>query len=305
MEETERRTHLDTLRATPAKLKAALKGVPKKLLTWTPAPGKWSILEIVCHLRDMERDAYLTRYERILKEDNPSLPDVDGDIYALEKDYRSAKLSEVVRDWSRLRKDCLRILAKLRAAEWERVGTHETAGPLSVATLLRRHAVGNDQAHLEQIDAIKRRFEILSRLEALPATVSGLLRGKADDVARRSPRPSKWSAVEIACHLRDLDRVWTERFTKMAFAERPAFYSVQPDRWAELLKYESAETAPLLKALKNGREDMVALLRSVPAGSWRRTGLHPKRGEISIEQLAQVVVDHDAKHIEQIKVALS
>jgi uncharacterized damage-inducible protein DinB len=305
MDEQERKTHLDTLRATGAKLKAALKGVPKKLLTWTPAPGKWSMLEIVCHMRDMERDAYLARYERILKEDNPALPDIDGDVYALEKDYRNAKLSEVVRDWSRLRKDCLRILAKLRGAEWERVGSHETAGALSVATLLRRHAVGNDQAHLEQIDAIKRRFEILSKLEALPVTVVGLLRGKADDVARRAPRPGKWSAVEIVCHLRDLDRVWTERFTKMAFSERPAFYAVQPDRWAEVLKYKSAEAAPLLKALKNGREDMVSLLRSVPAGSWRRTGLHPKRGEISIEQLAQVVVDHDAKHIEQIKVALS
>jgi len=305
MEETERKAHLDTLRATPAKLKAALKGVPKKLLTWTPAPGKWSILEIVCHMRDMEQEAYLARYERILKEDNPSLPDVDGDIYALEKNYRGAKLSEVLRDWSRLRKECLRILGKLRVAEWERVGTHETAGPLSFATLLRRHAVGNDEAHLGQIDAIKRRFEILSKLETLPGSVSGLLRGKADDLTHRSPRPGKWSAVEIVCHLRDLDRVWTERFTKMAFSERPSFYAVKPDHWADVLKYKDADAAPLLKELKKGREDMVSLLRAVPAGSWRRTGLHPKRGEISIETLAEVVVEHDAKHIEQIKAALA
>jgi hypothetical protein len=124
-------------------------------------------------------------------------------------------------------------------------------------------------------------------------------------VTHRAPRPGKWSAAEIVCHLRDLDRVWTERFTKMAFSERPSFYAVQPDRWAEMLKYKDAGVAPVFKELKKGREDLTSLLRAIPAGAWRRTGLHPKRGEISIEQLAEVVVGHDAKHIEQIKAALA
>jgi DinB superfamily len=57
MDEHERRAHVETLRATPARLRTALAGLPLKLLLWTPAPGKWSIQEIVCHMRDMERDA--------------------------------------------------------------------------------------------------------------------------------------------------------------------------------------------------------------------------------------------------------
>ncbi len=100
MDDQERDRYLATLAATPARLKEALAGVPKKLLLWTPAPGKWSIQEIVCHMRDMEREAYLERYRRMLAEDNPKLPDVDGDRYAIEKGYRSMKLGEVVRDWS-------------------------------------------------------------------------------------------------------------------------------------------------------------------------------------------------------------
>ena len=44
---------LNELRAMPRRLDAALVAVPRPVLAWTPAPGKWSILEIVCHLRDM------------------------------------------------------------------------------------------------------------------------------------------------------------------------------------------------------------------------------------------------------------
>ena len=114
LDEAERRRYLEIVRATPALLKAALKGVPKAVLLYTPAPGKWSILEIVCHLRDMERDAYLERYRRILAEDTPRLPDIDGDAHSLEGDYRNQKLSDALREWTR---DPLKPVADLHRDE--------------------------------------------------------------------------------------------------------------------------------------------------------------------------------------------
>ena len=82
MEDFERRRYFETLATTPQTLKAALKGLSKKVLLWTPAPGKWSILEILCHMRDMEREAYIERYTRILSENEPALPDLDGEALA-------------------------------------------------------------------------------------------------------------------------------------------------------------------------------------------------------------------------------
>src|SRR5512143_836428 len=136
----ERARHLETLAATPAALKAALRGVPRKLLLFTPAPGKWSILEILVHLRDMEREAYLERYERILAENEPRLPDLNGEAFVIERDYRSAKVSEVLRDWMRLRRETLRLLRKVTAAQWTRAGVHEAAGRLTMEDFLRRQA---------------------------------------------------------------------------------------------------------------------------------------------------------------------
>ena len=55
MDQAERDALLAIVRSTPDRLKAALAGVSKRLLMWRPAPGKWSIHEIVCHMRDAER----------------------------------------------------------------------------------------------------------------------------------------------------------------------------------------------------------------------------------------------------------
>ena len=301
MDERERAGLLETLASTPARLKASLAGVPKKLLLWTPAPGKWSIQEIVCHLRDMEREAYLARYQRIMAEDNPSLPDVDGDRCALERDYRSLKLGEVLRDWARLRKECLKLLKKVKGDEWQRIGTHETGGPLSMEAFLRRHAIGNDEAHLGQIEAIKRRFETLAKLEAAPGAMTDATHGLSDDDWRRRPSPDKWSIVEIACHLRDLERLFVERFAKMAWQERPALWMTDNERVAEALRYREADPAAAAREWKRLRGDTLTLLRALPHATWQCTGLHPKRGEITIEQLVSVLVGHDQGHIERIR----
>ena len=293
----ERQRHLETLRATPARLKAALKGVRKAVLLWTPAPGKWSILEIVCHMREMEREAYLARYGRVLAEDGPLLPDIDGDTYALENDYRAAALGPVLRDWTRLRRECRKLLSGVKGEQWDRAGVHETAGRLTLDDLLRRHAVGNDEAHLGQIDAIKRRHHVLARLEAAPVRLAQALRAFSPEALRLSPQPGKWSAMEIACHLRDADRLYAERVTKMAFSERPSFWVMDNARVAHALRYREAEPRAVLKEHRRRREELVSLLRALPPAAWQRTGVHPKRGELTIEALAHFIADHDDGHI--------
>jgi DinB superfamily len=292
---------LELLRATPSRLRAALKGVSRKLALWSPAPGKWSIQEIACHMRDMERDAYLARYRRILSEDNPALPDIDGDVYALEGSYRGDRLPAVLRDWVRLRKECLALLKTVKGDAWRRVGVHETAGPLSMTLLLRRQTRGNDEPHLEQIEGIKRRFGILEGLAAGPKALRAATAGLSGEALLRAPAPGKWSALEVACHLRDVEQVFVERFTKAAHQERPSFWMMDNDRVAEVLRYREARLEDVLKEFARRRGETLTLLRALPLAAWKRTGLHPRRGEVSIEALALVLADHDKSHVERLK----
>lgn len=300
MDEYERRRYVEILRTTPAQLKAALKGLPKAVALWPSAHGKWSILEIVCHMRDMERDAYLLRYRRILAETEPRLPDIDGDRYSLENDYRGQRLSDVLRDWKGLRRESLRLLAGVKRDQWERSGIHETAGRLSLFDLLRRHAVGNDEAHLGQIEAARKRHALVEALAATPLRLAQALKPFSAEALRRPPQPGKWSAIEIACHMRDIDRLYAERVSKMAFSERPSLWMMDNAVVAEKLRYREAEPAGVLKEQRRRREALVSLLHALPHPSWQRPGLHPRRGEITIEKLCEVIADHDRDHLAQI-----
>jgi hypothetical protein len=303
--ENDRPAHLKTLTETPARLKAALKGVPKKLLLWTPGPGKWSILEIVAHMRDMERDAYQTRYRRILSEENPALPDLDGDIIALRDDYRSMKLPELLKDWAKLRKENLRLLKSVKSAQWSRIGTHETAGALSMDDFLRRHAVGNDEAHLGQIEGITKRATVFEALDGTSKKLLALVKSFEDVALRRKPAPDKWSGMEVICHLRDIERLWADRLVKTAFTDKPVFYALDVDGFAVSNKYNEQDPGAAIKEFARMREDNLRLLRALPMTQWRRTGLHPKRGEITIEKIVEIMIDHDARHMEQIRAAAS
>ena len=301
MDQAERDRSLEIIRSTPDRLKAALAGVPRKLLTWRPAPGKWSIHEIVCHMRDAERDGYLYRYRRLLAEDNPTFPDVDGDKLALERQYGRMNLREAVWDWRAARKEVLALLKKIRPEQWQRIGTHESLGPMSLEIILKRQALGNDEAHLGQIEHIKKRWDILSKLQETPRPLASLLRGVPHEVLRRKPAPEKWSMLEIACHLRDVEQLFLERHAKMANHDRPALRMINQDELAVALKYNEDDPGAAMREFRALRTQTTALLSALAHQSWQRIGLHPKRGEFSIAVQAEIHVNHDANHLNQIR----
>ena len=298
----ERARHLETLAATPAALKEALRGVPRKLLLFTPAPGKWSILEILCHLRDMEREAYLERYTRILAEPEPTLPDVNGDALAIERDYRGQKAADVLRDWMRLRRESLRLLRKAKPEQWRRAGVHETMGRVTIDELVARHAVGNDAAHLAQIEAIKRRAAILETLAAAPAALAAALKG---DGRRRPAAARRRREVvddrERRARARHRARLPGALLARWRSRRSPRSGCSTTTARPRQLKYGESDPAAVAKEFRRLREDTLLLLRALPHAAWQRTGLHPKRGELTLEQLAGVLAGHDDSHLEKIK----
>ena len=301
MEQAERDGLLAVVRSTPDRLKVALAGVPRKLVMWRPAPGKWSIHEIVCHMREAERLGYLRRYTEILAKDNPTFPDVDGDALALEGQYRRLNLREVLRDWRAARKECLAVLKKVKGAQWTRIGTHETAGPMSLETVLRRQALGNDEAHLVQIENIKTRWDMLSKLQETPKAVAAIFRGASEAVVRRKPAPETWSMLEVLCHLRDVEQLFVERYGKVANHDRPQLRMIDQDALAAKLRYNEDDPAVALREFQVFRSETVALLAALAQQSWERVGLHPKRGDYSIAANAVMHVAHDANHLARLR----
>src|SRR5262245_49888814 len=156
MDQRDKERLLWNLKSLPNELDDLLKDLNEETLRWRPIPHKWSIKEIMCHLRDMERLAYLARYRRMLSEDNPLLPNVDQDRIAVESDYINQNASAALDEFKRLRWETIQTLQSAPPDLWARSGIHETDGPLTVEQLVVRQIKGNDMNHLVQMKDIVR-----------------------------------------------------------------------------------------------------------------------------------------------------
>ena len=156
MDQRDKDRLLSNLKSLPNELGDLLEDLDEETLRWRPIPNKWSIKEIMCHLRDMELLAYLGRYRKILTEDNPSLANVDQDQLAVESDYINQDAKAAFQEFKLLRSETIQTLEAAPPEVWSRSGTHSTDGPMTLEQLVIRQIKGNDLNHLVQMKDIVR-----------------------------------------------------------------------------------------------------------------------------------------------------
>jgi hypothetical protein len=132
---------------------------------------EFSVLENVCHLRDLEVEGYAIRIQRILQEDQPLLPEFEGARVAIEREYNRQDLNQALTAFSEERGRNLLILSAAGRDEFERTGELDGLGKI---TLLRLVEMMNehDEGHLDDL----RRYV---RLAAI-AQPSSHIEGEAD-----------------------------------------------------------------------------------------------------------------------------
>ncbi len=138
---------VDFLAQTPALISRRIAALPDVEVRRQRADGSFSIAAEVCHLRDLEIEGYGARIERLLKEDRPSLPDFDGALIAIERDYNSQDVQEALKSFARARGQNLNRVSALPEEQFEREGTLDGVGCITLKRLLalmKEH----DQGHL-------------------------------------------------------------------------------------------------------------------------------------------------------------
>jgi len=139
-------------RETPKKLAALIRGESRKQLTQKPAPGKWSITEILAHLADTEI-VCAWRLRHILGNNGAPVQAYDQNVWAETLDYIHRDASESLELFRMMRARNLALLKGLPKELWENYGVHQERGRESVALIVRLYA-GHDLNHLEQVERI-------------------------------------------------------------------------------------------------------------------------------------------------------
>ena len=141
---------IDNYLAGPQLLRKAVAGMSHEQLAARPIPGKWSTLEVICHLADFEI-VYADRIKRVIAESEPTLFGGDPDDFAARLAYHERNPDEELLLIETIRKQVARILRTLKSEDFQRQGIHSEAGPLTLETLIQR-STAHIAHHVQFID---------------------------------------------------------------------------------------------------------------------------------------------------------
>lgn len=127
-------------------LRAAVAGMSPEQLRSRPVEGKWSTLEVVCHVSDCEQ-FFADRMKRTLAMEKPLLVGADGWRYPEPVRYHDRDLGEELALVGLTRRQMARILRLVPEEAWQRTATHTETGLVTLRQLLL-HAVRHLEHHV-------------------------------------------------------------------------------------------------------------------------------------------------------------
>lgn len=161
----------ETLSRTPALLAQVAARVPEALLRVRSGP--FALVEHLWHMADLEREGFGERIRRLLAEDDPFLPDFDGEKAAREREYLKLDPAAALAAFADARAEHLRMLRSLAGEPWARSGRQEGVGVVALSEMPRR-MLDHDFAHLNEIaDLLAELMPGHPMLEGLRALAQG------------------------------------------------------------------------------------------------------------------------------------
>ncbi len=150
MTPTERAALIRRYAEGPALLKRTLSRVPAEAMKWRPAPGKWSVHEIVVHCADSETNAHM-RIRYLLAETDPLIVGYDQDRWATVFDYHALPLEPALAAIEAVRANTVPLLNRLTEQDWSKQGKHTEVGTYGVEKWMHTYAE-HLEVHARQIE---------------------------------------------------------------------------------------------------------------------------------------------------------
>jgi len=115
-----------------------------------------------------------------------------------------------------------------------------------------------------------------------------------------------WTVSTIVGHLIDSERGMSIHVHKIRKGEETLPAGFDLTRWNAGVKQRvgNPSAAELLTGLEATRARTLQGLNGLTEEDWERTGQHPSRGVITVEQYYETIAGHESMHLDNIKEAL-
>ena len=138
------------LRANGEVFKNLFQSVSDEQARWKPATDRWSILEVVNHLYDEEREDFRKRLELVLNDPEETWPAIDPEGWVVQRNYNERDLKQSLHSFFEEREKSLLWLNNLDLPNWQATHQHPQMGPMS-AELILANWLAHDLFHIRQV----------------------------------------------------------------------------------------------------------------------------------------------------------
>jgi hypothetical protein len=124
-------------------------GLSDEQARWKPDLESWSILEVINHLYDEEREDFRVRLDGVLYYPDRPLPGIDPQGWVTERQYNQRELKDSVTDFLLAREESLAWLKGLDEPNWDSVYV-APFGPITAGDIFASW-VTHDLLHMRQL----------------------------------------------------------------------------------------------------------------------------------------------------------
>jgi uncharacterized damage-inducible protein DinB len=137
---------------------------------------------------------------------------------------------------------------------------------------------------------------LLDAYAAAPRRVETAVRGMSHEQHVARPMAGKWSTLEVVAHLADTEQVYCDRMKRIIATQRPLLIGYHESDYVARLAYHDRELDEELQIIRINRAQMLRILRTLPAETFDRQGVHNKAGLVSLRQLVESMIEHIEHH---------
>lgn len=144
------------LTSNAVRIKALVEGVTDQEAVWRPDADSWSLLEVINHLHDEEREDFRVRLNIILHSPDKPWPEIDPEGWVMQRKYNERAIDQSLNNFLDERKASLKWLRGLGEPDW--TASSETPfGPMRAGDMFASW-VTHDQMHMRQLVEIHRAY---------------------------------------------------------------------------------------------------------------------------------------------------
>jgi uncharacterized damage-inducible protein DinB len=137
----------------------------------------------------------------------------------------------------------------------------------------------------------------IRQIRQLPDKLETALRGLNDAQLDTPYGEGKWTLRQVVHHLADSHLNALARMKLILTESKPTWFAYDQDAWAAMPDALTLSPQVSVSILKGVQERMAVMLEHISSDDWQRLGMHPERGEMTVDDLASLYGRHGEKHV--------